>query len=238
MEALRPLGVGLCTAPRLLLLLPHPRKSHKLSPSSGAGGGCSSRSSRLSTTCSASKWADRLIADFQFLAEPSSDHSLSSSTTTLPPSPPPLAPPEDRHVSIPLDFYRVLGAESHFLADGIRRAYEARVSKPPPYGFSDDALISRRQILQAACETLTVKENISLSKIIKIIWVQPVQPTRPPDSGNRPGYLVTPEYARYLPKPRVHSDPMIYPGRGSHPSHRSSRAEGPSEPRIPPDSGS
>ncbi|XP_062163902.1 protein ACCUMULATION AND REPLICATION OF CHLOROPLASTS 6, chloroplastic [Alnus glutinosa] len=155
MEALRPLGVGLCTAPRLLLSLPHPRKSHKLSPSSGAGGGCSSRSSRLSTTCSASKWADRLIADFQFLAEPSSDHSLSSSTATLPPAPPPLAPPEDRHVSIPLDFYRVLGAESHFLADGIRRAYEARVSKPPPYGFSDDALISRRQILQAACETLT-----------------------------------------------------------------------------------
>ncbi len=155
MEALRPLGVGLCTAPRLLLLLPHPRKSHKLSPSSGAGGGCSSRSSRLSTTCSASKWADRLIADFQFLAEPSSDHSLSSSTATITPPSPPLAPPDDRHVSIPLDFYRVLGAESHFLADGIRRAYEARVSKPPPYGFSDDALISRRQILQAACETLT-----------------------------------------------------------------------------------
>jgi hypothetical protein len=155
MEALRPLGVGLCTAPRLLLSLPHPRKSHKLSPSSGAGGGCSSRSSRLSTTCSASKWADRLIADFQFLAEPSSDHSLSSSTATITPPSPPLAPPDDRHVSIPLDFYRVLGAESHFLADGIRRAYEARVSKPPPYGFSDDALISRRQILQAACETLT-----------------------------------------------------------------------------------
>lgn len=155
MEALRPLGVGLCTTPRLLLSLPHPRKSHKLSPSSGAGGGCCSRSRRLSTTCSASKWADRLIADFQFLAEPSSDHSLSSSTATLPPPPPPLAPPDDRHVSIPLDFYRVLGAESHFLADGIRRAYEARVSKPPPYGFSDDTLISRRQILQAACETLT-----------------------------------------------------------------------------------
>lgn len=155
MEALRPLGVGLCTTPRLLLSLPHPRKSHKLSPSSGAGGGFGSRSSRLSTTCSASKWADRLIADFQFLAEPSSDHSLSSSTATLPPPPPPLAPPDYRHVSIPLDFYRVLGAESHFLADGIRRAYEARVSKPPPYGFSDDTLISRRQILQAACETLT-----------------------------------------------------------------------------------
>lgn len=49
----------------------------------------------------------------------------------------------------------MLGAEAHFLADGIRRAYEARVSKPPQFGFSDDALISRRQILQAACETLS-----------------------------------------------------------------------------------
>lgn len=55
---------------------------------------------------------------------------------------------------MPIDFYRVLGAEAHFLGDGIRRCYEARVLKPPQYGYSDDALISRRQILQAACETL------------------------------------------------------------------------------------
>lgn len=48
----------------------------------------------------------------------------------------------------------MLGAETHFLGDGIKRAYEARVSKQPQYGFSQDALISRRQILQAACETL------------------------------------------------------------------------------------
>lgn len=48
----------------------------------------------------------------------------------------------------------MLGAEPHFLGDGIRRAYDARVSKPPQYGYSDDALISRREILQAACETL------------------------------------------------------------------------------------
>lgn len=57
-------------------------------------------------------------------------------------------------MSIPLDLYRVLGAESHFLGDGIRRAYESKFSKPPQYAFSNDALISRRQILQAACETL------------------------------------------------------------------------------------
>lgn len=48
-----------------------------------------------------------------------------------------------------------MGAEGHFLGDGIRRAYEARVSKPPQYGYSQDALVSRRQILQAACETLS-----------------------------------------------------------------------------------
>ncbi|OMO75324.1 hypothetical protein COLO4_26194 [Corchorus olitorius] len=49
---------------------------------------------------------------------------------------------------------QVLGAEPHFLGDGIKRAYEARVSKPPQYGFSQETLINRRQILQAACETL------------------------------------------------------------------------------------
>ncbi|XP_022144264.1 protein ACCUMULATION AND REPLICATION OF CHLOROPLASTS 6, chloroplastic [Momordica charantia] len=109
-----------------------------------------------SVTCAASKWAERLLGDFQFLADSSSDHphSLSSSTVTISPTfPPPIASPE-RQVSIPIDFYRVLGAETHFLGDGIRRAYEARVSKPPQYGFSQDTLISRRQILQAACETL------------------------------------------------------------------------------------
>ncbi|CAI0435866.1 unnamed protein product [Linum tenue] len=124
--------------------------------------------SRVSTiTCSSSKWAERLLGDFQFFApaaaDPSSElqqqksFSSSSTTATLPPPPlprpPPLAPPE-RYVSIPLDFYKVLGAETHFLGDGIRRAYEARVSKPPAHGFSQEALISRRQILQAACETL------------------------------------------------------------------------------------
>ncbi|XP_057975849.1 protein ACCUMULATION AND REPLICATION OF CHLOROPLASTS 6, chloroplastic [Malania oleifera] len=148
MEALIHLGIGLPTLP----FNNNPtRKPSKPSP----------RGSR--TTCSASKWADRLLADFHFLptttASDGSDdphHRPSSSTTTAtltPLPPPPLAPP-DRHVSMPIDFYQVLGAESHFLGDGIRRAYEARVSKPPQYGYTQEALISRRQILQAACETL------------------------------------------------------------------------------------
>ncbi|KAK4390753.1 protein ACCUMULATION AND REPLICATION OF CHLOROPLASTS 6, chloroplastic [Sesamum angolense] len=135
MEALTQLSIGIYS-PRLLS--PPPAKKTQFRPHAAVSGG--------PTT---SKWADRLLADFQFL--PSTSDSLDVATST---SPPPLPSFPERHVSVPLDFYRVLGAESHFLGDGIRRAYDARVSKPPQYGYSDDALISRRQILQAACETL------------------------------------------------------------------------------------
>uniref|UniRef100_A0A5B7B7U1 Uncharacterized protein n=1 Tax=Davidia involucrata TaxID=16924 RepID=A0A5B7B7U1_DAVIN len=156
MEALtlRHLGIGICS-PRLVPpLLPHPKKPNKFYAVTGGAS-----SSSVPNNFSASKWADRLLADFQFLPTtatsdpPDHHHSPSTTTTLTPPLPPPLSAPE-RHVSMPLDFYRVLGAETHFLGDGIRRAYEARVSKPPQYGYSHDALISRRQILQAACETL------------------------------------------------------------------------------------
>ncbi|KAK9164390.1 hypothetical protein Syun_005292 [Stephania yunnanensis] len=75
----------------------------------------------------------------------------SPSPSPLPRPPPPPPPPA---TSPPLNFYSILGAQPHFLPDGIRRAYKSRVSQPPPFGFSDDALISRRQILQGACETL------------------------------------------------------------------------------------
>ncbi|KAL5557933.1 hypothetical protein UlMin_034144 [Ulmus minor] len=143
MEGLRQLAIGF-PGP-LAPSFPLPRKFHKLYPSGGR-----------SVTCSASKWADRLLADFHFAGDSSDHHqhynSPASATATL--APPALAPPE-RHVTIPLDFYQVLGAETHFLADGIRRAYDARASKPPPYGFSQEALLNRRQILQAACETLS-----------------------------------------------------------------------------------
>ncbi|KAK9023144.1 hypothetical protein V6N11_003372 [Hibiscus sabdariffa] len=114
MESLRHISVGLCT-PTLTPLL-HPRKPSKLHHPS------------TTVFCSASKWAERLLADFQYL--PATDNSSSSTAT-------------------------VLGAKTHFLGDGIKRAYEARVSKPPQYGFSRDTLISRRQILLAACETLS-----------------------------------------------------------------------------------
>ncbi|KAJ7957828.1 Accumulation and replication of chloroplasts 6, chloroplastic-like protein [Quillaja saponaria] len=149
MDTLNRVGIGLYN-PRLTPLT-RARKSHRFNPSGGAGsgGGC------VATTCSASKWAERLIADFHFLGDTADHHhSNSSSTVTLTPTLPPKLDPPERHVSIPIDFYRVLGAETHFLGDGIKRAYEARVSKPPQYGFSHEALISRRQILQAACETL------------------------------------------------------------------------------------
>lgn len=135
MEALTQLSIGIYT-PRLLS--PPPAKKPVFKPHAAVSGG--------STT---SKWADRLLADFQFLPSTSDPPDV---TTATPPLPLPSLP--ERHVSIPLDFYRVLGAESHFLGDGIRRAYDARVSKQPQYGYSDDVLISRRQILQAACETL------------------------------------------------------------------------------------
>ncbi|GMP81515.1 hypothetical protein CsSME_00036199 [Camellia sinensis var. sinensis] len=163
MEALRYLSIGISSS-RFLPPLPPPpppntttttttttKKPHKLNAVSGGP-------SSLPNNFSASKWADRLLSDFQFLpstaASSDSPDSPSAAATLFPPLPPHLAPPE-RHVSMPIDFYRVLGAEMHFLGDGIRRAYEARVSKPPQYGYSQDVLIGRRQILQAACETLS-----------------------------------------------------------------------------------
>ncbi|KAL8514633.1 hypothetical protein ACS0TY_013642 [Phlomoides rotata] len=136
MEALTQLSIGIYL-PRLLS---HRfTKKPNLKPKAAVSGG--------PTT---SKWADRLLADFQFLPSTSDPPDVATSA----PPPPPLPSLPERHVSIPLDFYRVLGAEPHFLSDGIRRAYDARVSKPPQYGYNDDALISRRHILQAACETL------------------------------------------------------------------------------------
>ncbi|PKA50243.1 Protein accumulation and replication of chloroplast 6, chloroplastic [Apostasia shenzhenica] len=106
-------------------------------------------------SCSASRWTERLLGDFHF--HPANDDAPSPPSSTSVAAPPNLtvfSTAADRSLPLPIDFYQVLGAETHCLADGIRRAYEARVSKPPQYGFSQEALIGRRQILQAACDTL------------------------------------------------------------------------------------
>lgn len=147
------LCIGTATTP----LLSPSRSTRKLLKLNAISGGSSSTSS-FSVT---SKWANRLLADFQFLPSTitnadnsDQNHGNSSPVAALvPPFTPPIALNE-RHVSMPIDFYRILGVESHFLGDGMRRAYEAMVSRPPQYGYSQDALVSRRQILQAACDTL------------------------------------------------------------------------------------
>lgn len=81
-------------SPLRVFPLPHPPKPSKFS-SSNAGS---------YTLCSASKWADRLISDFQFTSAADSS-PLSATSVTLTP-PPPLSPP-DRHLSLPIDFYKV-----------------------------------------------------------------------------------------------------------------------------------
>lgn len=151
MEAFGPLRIGVCVP----LSTPFPLSNTKKHLKANAVSGGPTSSNSVSSNFSASKWANRLLADFQFLPTTNNaDHSDLTATTLTPPYPPTLPTTHDRHLSMPIDFYRVLGAEAHFLGDGIRRCYEARVLKPPQYGYSDDALISRRQILQAACETL------------------------------------------------------------------------------------
>ncbi|KAL4187704.1 hypothetical protein AMTRI_Chr09g40300 [Amborella trichopoda] len=108
--------------------------------------------SRSPITCFSSKWAERLLGDFH--VQPSETSETGSSTLTLSSLLPPASIIPERKVSLPLDFYQILGAETHFLGDGIRRAYDSRVSRPPQDGFSQEALMGRRQILEAACETL------------------------------------------------------------------------------------
>ncbi|CAO2041267.1 unnamed protein product [Urochloa humidicola] len=102
----------------------------------------------------ASRWADRLFADFHLLPTAAADPpaAASSSAPTFVPVFPDAV---DRALPLPIDFYKILGAEPHFLGDGIRRAFDARIAKPPQYGYSTEALIGRRQMLQLAHDTLT-----------------------------------------------------------------------------------
>ncbi|KAI4979217.1 hypothetical protein ZWY2020_015970 [Hordeum vulgare] len=104
----------------------------------------------------ASRWADRLFADFHLLPaaapEPPAAAPAGVSASPFVPLFPDAA---DRSFPLQVDLYKVLGAEPHFLGDGVRRAFEARTAKPPQYGYSTDALVGRRQMLQIAHDTLT-----------------------------------------------------------------------------------
>ncbi|XP_077246462.1 chaperone DnaJ-domain superfamily protein [Tasmannia lanceolata] len=155
MEVFQHLGIGL-SSPTLLpqrnsLYRPNTKttNSDHHRPYSGKIISFSKGVSSAQDSSNSSKWADRLLGDFYFL--PTTD-TFSSSPTLLS-SPLPQTP--ERKIPLPIDFYQVLGAETHFLGDGIRRAYDAKISRPPQDGFSQEALISRRQILQAACDTLS-----------------------------------------------------------------------------------
>jgi hypothetical protein len=56
------------------------------------------------------------------------------------------------------ELLQILGAETHFLADAIVRAYEARLAHPPKEGFSQEALFARNEILRGARDTLADPE--------------------------------------------------------------------------------
>ncbi|KAK3155878.1 hypothetical protein QOZ80_2AG0099790 [Eleusine coracana subsp. coracana] len=101
-----------------------------------------------------SRWADRLFADFHLLPTAAADPPAAASSSASP-LVPLLPDAADRTIPLPVDFYKILGAKPHFLGDGIRRAFEARIAKPPQYGYSTDALFGRRQMLQVAHDTLT-----------------------------------------------------------------------------------
>ncbi|KAL3676344.1 hypothetical protein R1sor_026292 [Riccia sorocarpa] len=64
----------------------------------------------------------------------------------------------ERTFTLPLDYYQILGAETHFLANTIVRAYEARLAHPPREGFSQEALVARSEILWGARDTLADPE--------------------------------------------------------------------------------
>ncbi|KAJ7530553.1 hypothetical protein O6H91_14G008000 [Diphasiastrum complanatum] len=87
----------------------------------------------------------------------------------------------EKTLQLPIDYYQVLGAETHYLADAILRAYEARIHNPPTEGFSQEALVARQGILKAACDTLADpdmrgKYNMSLLEdeagalVVEIPW--------------------------------------------------------------------
>ncbi|XP_047076035.1 protein ACCUMULATION AND REPLICATION OF CHLOROPLASTS 6, chloroplastic-like [Lolium rigidum] len=130
----------------------------------------------------ASRWADRLFADFHLLpAASAAPEPPSAAPASASPFVPLFPDAADRSLPLQVDFYKVLGAEPHFLGDGVRRAFEARTAKPPQYGYSTDTLVGRRQILQIAHDTLTdqssrteydrtLSENRDAALMLDVAW--------------------------------------------------------------------
>ncbi|CAD6248285.1 unnamed protein product [Miscanthus lutarioriparius] len=103
----------------------------------------------------ASRWADRLFADFHLLPAATAAADQPAAAPSSSPFVPLFPDAADHALPLPVDFYKILGAEPHFLCDGIRREFESRIAKPPQYGYSTEALVGRRQMLQIAHDTLT-----------------------------------------------------------------------------------
>ncbi|GLC54728.1 hypothetical protein PLESTB_000899900 [Pleodorina starrii] len=59
------------------------------------------------------------------------------------------------HVSIAVDYYRLLQVPRVSRPDAIRKAYEALVQQPPATAYSADTLFARAVLLKAAAESLT-----------------------------------------------------------------------------------
>ncbi|KAH9535774.1 hypothetical protein CY35_17G071200 [Sphagnum magellanicum] len=70
---------------------------------------------------------------------------------------PPIAKTE-KTFRLPIDYYQILGADMHHLADAVVRGFEARVNNPPREGFSQQALLARLEILRGARDTLADPE--------------------------------------------------------------------------------
>eukprot|EP00250_Pteridium_aquilinum_P019108 c24299_g1_i1 orf=67-2571(+) len=113
-------------------------------------------SSSRSILCSGGRQADRVLKELTASTgldgnRPSVEQKKHNALATLASS---LSAVTERTITLPIDYYQVLGADTHFLADAVVRAYEARVNNLPAEGFSQDAIVARQEILSGACQTL------------------------------------------------------------------------------------
>jgi hypothetical protein len=59
------------------------------------------------------------------------------------------------HISVPVDYYRLLQVPRVSRPDAIRKAYDALVQQAPATAYSADTLFARAVLLKAAAESLT-----------------------------------------------------------------------------------